>query len=329
MSIATINHTSDAEKFAQRIMEEFCLAKQLDAKVLPLVRNELMEKYSLCVSQLNSNFLSNILSPDKSQAATGLWEMVIVEYLLNCPFKDSFQGHQNSGPDWKVKLKDESEYYIEATCAGLPEKDDGKPSEIHRVIDELAGNKISSFDAALVHEAKSRISTVIDAKLQRDRELVIKSKCGYVLLVSYGNIPFYTTCDLYQAIQTVYPFGELALKFCPSSTSQAQIVDQSFAYQDKYPKITSPGKFISTDILGNEEYNWASAILFSKMEVIRLLKQFRIHVNYGEEPNDFVLIHNPSARYPLTQDLFNSRTSITIQDSQLVVEGKSDIFPKF
>lgn len=327
-SVLTSGNT-DLDSAVEKILLEFNFSQHLNEESLALVRCELIEKYQSCYQHLDSDFLKNLCSPDKVQRTTRLWELIIADYLIKCQAIKKIHDHKNAGPDWKITLQNGKEYYIEATCAGLPEKNEEKRSEIHRVLDIMQRQERSSAGVDLISEAKSRISSVIRTKLDKHCELVKKSQCGYLLLVSYGSLPFYATCDLYNAVKTIYPFGDLTLHLTESSSYNPELIGQSFAYQDAYRKISSLEDVkINTDIFGNAKYEWVSAILFSKVEVCLLLEQAKNlpHINWNGINNDFVLVHNPSALCPLAEDLFNSKTRLKIQDNKLVLEGKN-IFP--
>lgn len=315
---------SDAKLFAQRIISEFNFDKNLDLDSLAMAREELIQKYTVCLPYLDRNFLSNILSIDKIQVTTRLWEVIILDYIMKSPLVARIE-HKDKGPDWKITLKNESEFYVETTCAMMPK--DSASSEIHRVLTELKKEGKSSFGGLLKAEVKSRISNSISEKLKKHSEFIRKKQFGYILVVSYGDIPLFSTCDLQDAIKTICPLGPLILKLDVENPESPKIIKQYLEYQDKYPKHAAFKAMINTNIFGNEEFNWVSAILFSKVEACLLLEQAKNlpDINWGEQKNDFVLVHNPSALYPLSENVFNCATQVYIKNDKLLTRGK-DIF---
>jgi hypothetical protein len=126
----------------------------------------------------------------------------------------------------------------------------------------------------------------------------------------------------------VYPLGDLTLQFTKDYSKAAHLIKQSISYQDRYMKPSPKSAVIETNIFGSEECKWVSAILFSKVEVSLLLNHANDlpDINWNEPKNDFVLFHNPFAQYPLSKDLFNSATHITIEQDKLICKGRN-IFP--
>lgn len=228
--------------------------------------------------------------------------------------------HKNDGPDWKIKIN-EKEYFIEATCAHLPE---GNSPEIKRVIDEMNTKGCTTSDGKLINEVKLRISSVIDRKIKDHAQFMADKECGYILCVSYGSLPLFASCDIYEAISTVLSIGPMQIKL----NAQGQMVENaSLSHQDHLIKQSASNP-IYTDILGNENYKWISAILFSKVHPGLLLDNANEipNIQWGEINNDFVLVHNPAAEYPLTEKLFEAAATIRIEEGKLINEGKR-IFP--
>ena len=323
MKVENLSHnkTSKTDQVAQRIINVFNLNTHLKEADLKKIYDELVEKYNLGLHYLDSKFLCDVLSPDKFQATSRLWELIMVNYLIAYPAIKI--EHSDAGPDWKVKLTDDREYYIEATCAGLPKETDS--SEIHRVLSEIRTKGTSSSGNRLIEEVKSRISNRIYEKMKNHTAFMKDKKCGYILLISYGEMPFFATCSLENAVKTVYPLGNLTLQFTTNQPTDQTLIKQSISYQENYIKPSLKPAQIMTNILGNEEYKWVSAILFSKVEVCLLLRAstYLPNINWKEKKNDFVLIHNPVARYPLSEDLFDSNTIVTVEENKLTTKGEN------
>lgn len=115
-----------------------------------------------------------------------------------------------------------------------------------------------------------------------------------------------------------------------TDSSDPKIVEEYLGHQGQYSKLSSPGTTINTNIFGNPLYNWVSAVIFSSVEVCLSLEQSRNLpcINWGDLENDFVLVHNPTASYPLLEDIFNSMTQVTFEEGRLQIQGKN-IFPTF
>lgn len=106
-------------------------------------------------------------------------------------------------------------------------------------------------------------------------------------------------------------------------SEKPKIIEQTLGYQDQCLKHNS--SVINTNIFGNDKFNWVSAILFSRVEVCLLLEQAKNlpGINWGNKKNDFVIAHNPSALYPLSEDLFHSTTQLYAQSNQLLIRGEN------
>jgi hypothetical protein len=251
--------------FSDRITQCYgSIFSNLPIKLQEEIKKELIQKYEKNHTHLDSKFLSDILSADKRQLKSGLWEFIMIDRLIQSSEVAHIDDHKDDGPDWCIQLKNGKKYYVEATCAGLPQKQMG--SELHRVIEEIERKGEPSWGNELIEEAKSRISTRIMEKLGKHENLVKGSNTGYLLLVSYAELGI----EHRHAIRTIMPVGGLTLAFERDITGDPVITDQYLAYQDSYKKIksTDPSadrKYveIQTNILGNEKYSWVSAILFS------------------------------------------------------------------
>lgn len=311
--------------FADRITQHYgSIFSDLPLELQEEIKKELIQKYEKNHEHLDSKFLSDILSADQSQPQSGLWELIMIDRLNHSPEVVHIDEHKDGGPDWCIQLKNGKKYYVEATCAGLPQKQMG--SELHRVIEESKRNGEASWGNGLIEEAKSRISNRIMEKLGKHENLVKGSNTGYILLVSYPNLGI----EHRHAIRTIMPVGSLTIAFDKNIPHHPVITDQYLAYQDSYKKMKYTGSStdkkyaeIPTNILGNEKYNWVSAILFSGIRQLYLLESASNipYVQWGKQTNDFMLVPNPTANNPLDMDIFNSATILKVVGDQLVEEG--------
>jgi len=323
---------TDAEKSVYKILIKI-FKNNFPKEFTRLISKECHEKYNALHQYLDNNFLDQIT--DKETVNSRLWELIIAEILSKSSAiipTNTSKKKKGFCPDFKIQTKDNKIYYIEAMCAYPPEQKAEKKSEIDRVINEFESNGKVSSDSLLIQEDKSRISEAIIKKADdRHRELITNENVGYVLCMSYGYLPFFASCDLYHAIETVIPIGNLAINLEIKHNAETRVISNPYLLpQDSYIKPFSSGSRINTHILGNPEYDFISAILFSRVNPLLLLEYADTlpEVNWNGIRNDFVLIHNPIAVYPLTEDIFGCRTSIKIQDGRIEIEG-TNIFPTF
>lgn len=314
---------SEYEQFANKIIQIFF--NDVDEIDLNIIRDELVQRYKRGKKYLDSKFFNEIIkSNSRDILSTRFWEAIVLGYLLKHT-DISIEPHSNKGPDWSIELKNGKKYCIEATYACIP--GNANNSEIHRVTNELkeTGRSTSSGDKRIA-EAKSRISNRISEKINKHKSLMQNENAdyGYILAISYGGLPFFVTCDLYQAIQTVYPFGNMRI----NSIDDGSVICKQLEFEDSYIK-PSTGKPIYTNIFPCER--WISAVLFSKVESLLLLDATKTltlrGIEWSDRKNDFVLFKNPFATHPLDIDLFESNTVITVI-GELVVDGEN-IFPCF
>ncbi len=319
------NLSKKSSDFSNQITHYYrSIFSNLPIELQEKVKKELIKKYKKNHIHLDSKFLSDILSADERQIKNGLWEFIMIDRLTQSSEVTHIDAHKDDGPDWCIQLKNGKKYYVEATCAGFPQKQMG--SELHRAIEEIERTGETSWGNDLIEEAKSRISTRIMEKLVKHENLVKGSNTGYILLVSYPNLGI----EHRHAIRTIMPVGGLTLAFERNITGHTVITDQYLPYQDSYKKMKPTGSStdkkyaeIQTNILGNEKHNWVSAILFSEIPHLYLLEEASTipDIQWGKQNNDFVLVHNPTASNPLDIDIFNSATVLKFVNDQLIEEG--------
>ncbi len=289
------------------------------------MRNELIQKYKSSVNHLDSKYLSEaIKAKNSAEVSSRLWELIVLGYLLKYP-SISIDQHSEKGPDWSVRLNNKKHYYIEATLTRIPENKDN--SEIYRVNSEINKSGTASCGNKMTDEVKSRISTRIDEKIKSHGPCMCGVDAGYILVLSYNGL----SCELFNAIKTVYTFDNLRIEYLLQTSQGPKIIKQNLERKDTYPKPSNDSP-ISTNILGCNEYSWISAILFSGADAISLFNTSEKipEVTWGKTKNDFVLCRNQAAKYPLPEDVdfFGSRTEIAMKNDTLVVSGKN-IFPSF
>lgn len=296
-------------------------------ELLSRIFNELVEKYNNCEKYLDQKFKFEISSGDPKKFLSCLWEIIILDKLRNDTRITSIV-HEDKGPDWAIVIN-KNNYYIEATCAQLPEINKDNKSEIHRARNEFGNNKflVTSYNK-LIDECKARISGAVSAKIKKHKDFMSKKNAGYILCISYSSLPFYATCDLYKAVETILAIGPLGVRIDTNSNSMC---NEHLSDQNNFTKPTT-GAQIPTSIFDNKDNSWISAILFSKAEPCLLLPTYQLinenEIKWNGIANDFVLIHNPKAKHPLgeDEDIFGSKTRISKSDNKLKICGEN-IFP--
>lgn len=285
-----------------------------DLRIANNIKDEFIEKYRKHKNKLDRKFLKEITTSDFKKINSCLWEMILVDHFSN--FSDDIV-HKENGPDWEVRINGKN-YFIEATCAQLP---NGNSPTINKTLDAHASQESIVNGPKLIEEVKLRISNAIRSKIKKHAKFIKEKKSGYILCVSYNNL---SMCDLYHAVATVLPIGPIQLGI----NVQNERIENIFLIENYYLRKTDTTNLIETNILGNENYKWISAILFSKVPLIYLFDNaFQIPwISWGDIKNDFVMVYNPVTEYPLTEKLFDTATTITVRDQKIRNEGKI-IFP--
>ena len=311
----------DRDVVAEHVINSF---KGLPECCKPTFKEALSAIYDQNKDSLDQKFKKEIETGTLEKIYSCLWELILADKLRSN--KDvEILGHKDKGPDWCINSGG-SKFYIEAVCAQMP--DQCSKSEIHRVNEDLEKNRNSSSGNDLVDEVKSRISGVVSTKIKKHKSLVNMQDYGYILCVSYGAIPLFSSCDLFHAVQTLLPMGPLTAHFNLEGT-EGKIF---YPYNGSFTKPTT-GAIIKSDILLDEKNSWISAILISKVKPLLLFPCAELipEINWNSKnKNDFVLIHNPHAKHKLNNNIFNPRTEISVNLKKEMLELKgSNIFPSF
>lgn len=224
------------------------------------------------------------------------WEMYLTCTLLHLKLSVKPK-KKKEGPDILLEL-DNNRIWVEAIAptGGAPSKPDSVPkmkvfkgdsSQEEVVASKVPEEKIIlRLTSAIVKKYEEKYSKYLN------KRILDKEDC-YIIAINGTDIPscpFVKNCIL----KAVFPMGHLQFLFDRNSGS---LGDPSYSYR---PEISrNRGMNISTEIFLDPHFKNLSAVLFSTIGPGCDLEK----VGMGE---DFILVHNPLAKNPLTEGLIKT-----------------------
>jgi hypothetical protein len=316
----------NANEFADLIIKNYKLDMELkDSVDLENAKQELIQTYKKYHHQLDKKHMSELRNADNDEEPTKkagslLWEILMVRDLKNVPNIEI--KHKDSDPDWRIKLENNKEYYIEATAV--------RTSAFLKM-----GMSGTAEMELMLNEFKTKVTGAILTKAQDDGEklghenLVKKEKIGYILAINIlNNMNAEAGAWISEIVKACLPLG-----YSKITLSNGKIIgNPSFTPKDKFEKPSTKAT-INSDILTNKDYKWISALLISVLDPIyhfEFSKKFSGFAGWEEKKNSYVLIHHDLPTHPLTDDIFDAATQIKPDPDNniMIVEGKN-IFPIF
>lgn len=276
--------------------------------------NQLYNKYK---QYLDDNFPTKF----PNEFLRSLWELKLISYLYSLKrgsFEEIIKGKVES-PDFKWRA-DKRSYYIEAIC---PKK--GSIKNYPYLNTQLSNVPIARDGTSGHREYRERLTGAFRQKAvcKYDPTLCDPAICnhgqhgrgykdvigenGYIIAISMADIDFINQPLNWRVDLSCFfpcsPYLTMDIDRSANIHDTYHSYSPSFvkgSYKDK-EKISS----ISVDIFGNNKYAHVSAVIVSHFWQVLFpkLNQHERFLNFGISDNDFMLIHNPFALYPLDHGL--------------------------
>lgn len=130
---------------------------------------------------------------------------------------------------------------------------------------------------------------------------------AYVIAVNSANIPLaFVGSTIPDILKAVFPIGHMQVHI---RTSDLKAVGTDYQYRGAVEKLS--GSLVDTDIFLNPDYGAISAVIFSTSSATRYPQ---------ESGDDFVLVHNPCARNPLSPGWLGFGVEYTAKTDDSVFE---------
>lgn len=266
---------------------------------------------------------------DHAKIVARLLELVTVEKFSGVGLKRWPHTKVERAPDFTFSLTGQGQKFaLEVTSVKPQEKESeikkvtalskkneslreqGKKSNLpllYNSNDERSGDM-----GRLVCEHKSRLISALKAKLDRYFEILKQQKCGMIVFVSFSEIPFYASVDMFHLVDGLYGCGNF--KYIINYSSQ-KIVDKSYEEQTTFYKLTSEKVELSNNFFLCKDNALISAVILSRVDPVCAL----IDSNNYEST---ILVHNPCAQYPLQRKSLPVSTEIWLEGTEIKWTGK-------
>lgn len=235
-----------------------------------------------------------------SQFHQHFWEMYLCCSLLKLGFNISPSSGKRGGPDICIKYNSNNIWVEAVTATG------GAGIDAMSEID--INEPISAFyvpEDRIILRLTNAIETKFKKYLKYLSDGIIRISDPYIIAINGRGIPLaYLTDDDHEYIlKTVFPIGE----YCAIVDIETlEIKKAGFQYRQSIKKVC--GAPVSTDIFLDNKYDGISALLFSWVNPVNK------PLNLGD---DFILIHNPLAKNPLSLGYIKIGTEFWIKDNEL------------
>lgn len=202
------------------------------------------------------------------------WEMYLVNVILEKKYSLlSRKELGKKGPDICIE-NNQNKIWIEATAGGKNAKDIYSNTPDDEVI--------------------LRYRSLIESKFKKYKEYlkdgIIQSSEPYIIAINAYRIPFAEeNCPDYMLpniVRAVLPFGEFTII---EDRDTGKVINSGYSRRENlYTQRNSP---VRTDIFLLKEYEGISGVLFSTTGINDVIR---------EKDNDFIFVHNPMARNPIS-----------------------------
>ena len=261
---------------------KFYRGKMISPMKILEMSNYIANKFSLYNIYLDKAFEKRLIG---DEYMSRLNELYIIEALLNNNMKLVHKG--NVGLDiWIENIKGWGEFVAATDIEEEKERD-------------LEKGHFSDENYHLL-----RLTSVINTKIDKIRADIkkglVKEQDPIILFVSSGMLrdPFLLTPEgcVSTYLRTVFPLGEAILHVSPKEkTSELR--------RDFKLGLSKKGKNIANDFFLKEENAHISAIVFSYCTI---LQDYFFPKERFKSGDDFVVIHNPLAKNPISVGLLKS-----------------------
>ena len=189
------------------------------------------------------NFVSDLISENKSKLFQRLWEMVLAMHLIEQGFE--IQSHE-SGPDFSFEI-DEGKVWVEATA---PEPCDAIRERLSRQGGSVLYEQILLRWTSALANKRERFLEYQKKGIVQSNDVCIIAINGHLLEESRGIslLPY--------AVEAVFPIGPLAVGI------NKQTLEHSNLYNSERWSVRKPsGADVPTDSFLNRENQYISAVV--------------------------------------------------------------------
>ena len=222
------------------------------------------------------------------------WEMYLSVTLRERGFQLTRVGDE--GPEFYF-LHNGRKVWVEAVAPRPGEGKDQVPDYRYGEVQEVPTEKILLRFTNALADKRNKYIKVLQKKIidANDLYLLAMNSRG-IPHAPYGNtMPFF--------VQAFLPFGNLAADI---DTKTGKIVDTFYHYRENVVKAS--GAAVSTTAFLNPEFSFVSAVLHSGVDCVN-------HPDILGE--DFMILHNPTASYPLDPSVFHWCEQMFYQEGRL------------
>jgi hypothetical protein len=204
------------------------------------------------------------------------WEMYLAVTLRARGFNLNRGGSE--GPEFCF-VYNGHKVWVEAVVPGSGEGVDRVPEICYEKVQEVPTEKILLRFTNSLDEKRKRYKEAL-------RKRIINPNDLYLLAINSRGIPhgpFGNTMPFF--VQAFLPFGNLAMDIDTRTIKPVKIY-----YQCRENVVKASGEAVSTTAFLNHEFSFVSAVLHSAVDCVNH------HDILGE---DFIILHNPTALYPI------------------------------
>lgn len=252
-----------------------------------------------------------------------VWELTILKYLRSYNSKGIkliVKAGKESKTDFCFKI-DGNSFYVENICVNPSKKPLYKIKNTNGINFKInLSNNLSDRNAFYKESLSSAIKLKGITKFNSGYKKHISQNGlgGLILCISMAKFVLSerpVDCTM-AALNCIFPVSEiLHVSIIPDKNNRLSIQEPHYIYQSCFTK-SSNAAIIKTDYFFNEQFNYISAILISDSDCTFFpdIENYELCHWDGrteEARNDFLLIHNPFAKFPLPNDFFSVQEEVT------------------
>lgn len=314
---ATIKHISP-----------YCF-KCFDKKTYMDFRNENVnyafeaKKYWQMIYDENAVYLDKNFSTEFPEAFySRIWELTILKYLHRYNSKGIkliVQTGKGSKTDFCFKI-DDNPFYVENICVNPSKKPLYNIKNINGLNFKISvSEKLSDSNASYKESLSSAIKLKGITKFNSGYKKHISQNGlgGLILCISMAKFVLSerpVDCAM-AALSCIFPISEIPqVSIIADKNNRLGMQEPHYIYQSCFTK-SSNAATIKTDYFFNKQFNYISAIIISHSDCTFFpdVENYQLcnwEGRKGEARNDFLLIHNPFAKFPLPKGFFSVQEEV-------------------
>ncbi|MGO8763171.1 MAG: hypothetical protein ACLP2P_00455 [Desulfobaccales bacterium] len=222
------------------------------------------------------------------------WEMYLAVTLREREFQLKRAGSE--GPEFYF-MSNRCKIWVEAVVPGPGEGIGRVPEICYGKVQKVPTEKILLRFTNSLDEKRIKYKEALEKRIVNPDDL-------YLLAINSRGIPhgpFGNTMPFF--VQAFLPFGNLAMDI---DTKTRKAVETYYQYRENV--IKASGAAVSTAAFLNPEFSFVSAVLHSGVDCVN-------HPDILGE--DFMILHNPTASYPLDPSVFHWCEQMFYQEGRL------------